>query len=172
MAVSHKAPESKYTLEGIIRYITNQCCHDERVIYYAGIGTQPYCAIRDMLLTKQLYSKTDRSQYKHIILLMGQDTDESNFIAATNEIAKAFYILTGCQLVYAVHANTDKLHMHMVINSIRYNDGTRLNVNNRMYFTMINICNRILERYGLEKVKTAERFIKEDYCEDIYLYCN
>lgn len=172
MAVSHKAPESKYTLEGIIRYITDQSRHDERVIYYAGIGTQPYYAIRDMLITKQLFSKTDRSQYKHIILLMGQDTDESNFITATDEIAKAFYNLTGCQLVYAIHANTEKLHMHMVINSIRYNDGTRLDINNRMYFTMINICNCILNRYGLEKVKTAERFIREDYGEDIYMYCN
>ena len=47
-----------------------------------------------------------------------------------------------------------------------------MDINNRMYFTMINICNCILNRYGLEKVKTAERFIKEDYGEDIYMYCN
>ncbi len=172
MTVSHKAPESRYTFEGIIRYITDQSRHDERVIYYAGIGIQPFFAIGDMLLIKQLYSKTDRSQYKHIILLMGQNTDETTFIAAANEIAGAFFRLTNCQLVYAIHSNTNKVHMHMVINSICYIDGSRLDINNRIYFTMIGICNYVLQKYGLEKVTTAERFIKDKYGDDICMYCN
>jgi hypothetical protein len=37
---------------------------------------------------------------------------------------------------------------------------------------MINICNKILLPYGLEKVRTAEKYIQEDYGTDVDSFCN
>ena len=71
-----------------------------------------------------------------------------------------------------IHANTDKIHMHIVLNSVRYSDGSKLDITNRIYFTMITICNKILLSYGLEKVRTAEKYIQEDYGIDVDSFCN
>lgn len=171
MAVLHKASENKRTLEGIISYIADQKAHDDKIAYYSGFGVQPFYAVRDMLIVKELYSKTDGSQYKHIILLMEGKTDENIFIMAAKEIADTLYNYTRCQIVFAIHSNTDKIHLHVVINSVRYTDGTKLNINNKTFFTIIKICNHILQKFGLEEITTANKFIRDDYGENIIDIC-
>lgn len=172
MGIFHKASESKHTLEGIIRYCTNQEGHGDKIIYYAGYGVDLYYPVRDMLITKYLYSKTGGSDYKHFVLSMEHNPEINSFLSAAKKIAEALYRFTGCQLVYAIHANTDKIHMHIVFNSVRYSDGSKLDITNRIDFTMINICNKILRSYGLEKVRTAEKYIQEDYGIDVDSLCN
>ena len=172
MGIFHKASESRYTLEGIIRYCTNQAGHGDKVIYYAGYGVDLYYPVRDMLITKYLYSKTGGSDYKHFVLLMEHNPEIYLFLSAAKKIAEALYRFTGCQLIYAIHANTDKIHMHIVFNSVRYSDGSKLDITNQIDFTMITICNKILLSYGLEKVRTAEKYIQEDYGIDVDSFCN
>ena len=172
MAIFHKVSESKYTMEGILRYITDQNGHDEKVISFSGFGLNLYYPVRDMLITKYLYSKTGGSDYKHFVLFMEHNPEINSFLSAAKKIAEALYRFTGCQLVYAIHANTDKIHMHIVFNSVRYSDGSKLDITNRIDFTMINICNKILRSYGLEKVRTAEKYIQEDYGIDVDSLCN
>jgi len=163
MAIFHKVSESKYTMEGILRYITDQNGHDEKVISFSGFGLNLYYPVRDMLITKYLYSKTGGSDYKHFVLLMEHNPEMTVFLNAAERIAGAMYQLTGCQLVYAIHTNTDKIHMHMILNSVRYTDGSKLDINNQLYFTMITVCNKILLQYGLEMVRTGEKYIRDDY---------
>ena len=172
MAIFHKVSESKYTMEGILRYITDQNGHDEKVISFSGFGLNLYYPVRDMLITKYLYSKTGGSDYKHFVLLMEHNPEVVLFLSAANKIAEALYRFTGCQLVYAIHANSDKIHMHIVFNSVRYSDGSKLDITNQIDFTMITICNKILLSYGLEKVRTAENYIQEDYGIDVDSFCN
>lgn len=78
----------------------------------------------DMLLIKKLYNKTGGLQYKQIILSLEEaESIEKNwagFIAVSEEAARAIAYITGCQVAYAVHSNTDNLHTHFVVNSVRF----------------------------------------------------
>ncbi|MBR1591048.1 MAG: relaxase/mobilization nuclease domain-containing protein [Acidaminococcaceae bacterium] len=173
MAIFHHISESRYTLDGVIKYIASGARHSGKVALYGGFYVNPYYASRDMQLFKKICSKEGGSQYKHFVLSL--DTDELpdcrnwkkyDYIPLSGpwepfqEIAAAIQKLTQCQMVFAVHANTSHLHMHMIINSVRMDTGMKLNIDYPLFITMLNICDETLNKYNVGRIHTYKGFIR------------
>ena len=177
MAIFTFLGEGNYTVEGVIRYIRgfiNKSGETDNVLYYDGLYLNPEFAARDMLLHKQLCSKEGGSQYKHYVLSLEENELPDNLDYGTIEgnsqwsvfpkVAWAIQKLTQCQIVYAVHTNTDNVHMHIVINSVRLDNYQKLNIDYQLFITMLHTCDDLLDCYGLSKIRGL-RFFDQNGCD-------
>lgn len=118
----------------LINYIQDDKSHNDEIIYYNAVGVDPAAAARDMQLCKMAYCKTKGLQGKHLIIALSKQ-EEAKIIAGNNiektadKIADIIYSNTGCQVAYAVHGNTDNLHIHYALNSVRIADGYKIQLN-------------------------------------------
>lgn len=54
--------------------------------------------------------------------------DTMRFQQAVKDISYLLFRQYQCQIAYAIHSNTDNLHAHFIINSVRYVDGYKLQI--------------------------------------------
>lgn len=126
--------KSTNNMTNLINYIQDDKSHNDNILYYNAIGVDPATAARDMQLCKMAYCKTRGSQGKHLIVALSKQ-EEAKIIAGNNiekaadKIADIIYSNTGCQVAYAVHGNTDNLHIHYALNSVRIADGYKMQMN-------------------------------------------
>lgn len=156
MAILKIVPGERYTLAGMIDYIGNTATHDDDILDENGVYVSNANHLMDMLLIKKLYNKTGGLQYKQIILSLEEaESIEKNwagFIAVSEEAARAIAYITGCQVAYAVHSNTDNLHTHFVVNSVRFSDGYKIQLNRNTTILMKSVISQILEQYAFNPV--------------------
>lgn len=145
------------TLDGIVKYIASNEEHNDLVLYYDAVGADPFRATRDMLSVKAAYNKRGGSEYVQIIVslmeaeIICQD-DVARFQSASRAIADMMFNKYCCQIAYAVHGNTDNLHAHFVINSVRYVDGYKLQLGKKELFQLKTIVSDILNQYGFSRL--------------------
>lgn len=126
--------KSTNNMKNLINYIQDDKSHDDNILYYNAVGVDPAAAARDMQLCKMAYCKTKGSQGKHLIVALSKE-EEAKIVAGNNvekvadKIADIIYSNTGCQVSYAVHGNTDNLHIHYALNSVRLGDGYKMQMN-------------------------------------------
>lgn len=126
--------KSTNNMKNLINYIQDDKSHNDEIIYYNAVGVDPAAAARDMQLCKMAYCKTRGSQGKHLIIALSKQ-EEAKIIAdnkvekVADKIADIIYSNTGCQVAYAVHGNTDNLHIHYALNSVRIADGYKMQMN-------------------------------------------
>lgn len=121
-------------MNNLINYIQDDKSHNDNILYSNAIGVDPATAARDMQLCKMAYCKTKGSQGKHLIVALSKQEEEklvagNNIEKAADKIADIIYSNTGCQVAYAVHGNTDNLHIHYALNSVRIADGYKIQMN-------------------------------------------
>ena len=126
--------KSTNNMKNLINYIQDDKRHDDNILYYNAIGVDPAVAARDMQLCKMAYCKTKGSQGKHLIVALSKQEEEK--LVADNKVEKTaakiadiIYSNTGCQVAYAVYGNTDNLHIHYALNSVRIADGYKMQMN-------------------------------------------
>lgn len=126
--------KSTNNMTNLINYIQDDKSHNDEIIYYNAVGVDPAAAARDMQLCKMAYCKTKGLQGKHLIVALSKQEEEK--LVADNKVEKAadkiadiIYSNTGCQVAYAVHGNTDNLHIHYALNSVRIADGYKVQLN-------------------------------------------
>lgn len=145
------------TLDGIVKYIASNEEHNDLVLAYRAVGADPFRATRDMLLVKAAYNKRGGNEYVQIIVslmeveIICQD-DVARFQSASRAIADMMFNNYCCQIAYAVHGNTDNLHAHFVINSVRYVDGYKLQLGKKELFQLKTIVSDILNQYGFSRL--------------------
>ncbi len=182
MAILHFISDQRYTLDGVIRYIkgrlnkekeVNECSkHYGEVRYYDALYVNPEYAARDMLLYKKICSKENGLQYKHIVLSL-EENELPDYIDRKSEgtqnlwnvfpnVAWAIQKMTQCQLAYAIHTNTKNVHMHVIINSVRLDNGQKLNIDYPFFIKMLNTCNEILRYYRLSEIRGLQGFSRDE----------
>lgn len=182
MAIFHYISDSRYTLDGVIRYIRGRLKkgndvrqtskHYGNVSDYDGLYVDPDHAAMDMLLFKNICSKEGGSQYKHFVLSL-EDNELVRYLNCMTpeglnrwdvfwDVAWAIQDITKCQLVYAVHTNTKNIHMHIIINPIRMDTYQKLNIDYQMFYGMIGTLNEILRSYRLREIRGGQGFCRDD----------
>lgn len=126
--------KSTNNMDNLINYIQDDKSHNDKILYCNAIGVDPAAAARDMQLCKMAYCKTKGSQGKHLIVALSKQEEEkvvagNNVEKVADKIADIIYSNTGCQVAYAVHGNTDNLHIHYALNSVRIADGYKMQLN-------------------------------------------
>lgn len=146
------------TLTGMIDYIASNEVHDNLVLDYCARGADPFRAARDMLNVKNYYNKMNGNEYVQMVLSLEEteinsETDIMRFKAVVKDTADMLFERYKCQLAYAVHGNTDNLHVHYVLNSVRYVDGYKLQIGpaelNNLKYTL----NKKMLMFGFTKIR-------------------
>ena len=146
------------TLTGMIDYIASNEVHDNLVLDYCARGADPFRAARDMLNVKNYYNKMNGNEYVQMVLSLEEteinsETDIMRFKAVVTDTADTLFERYKCQLAYAVHGNTDNLHVHYVLNSVRYVDGYKLQIGPAELNNLKYALNKKMLMFGFTKIR-------------------
>ena len=145
------------TLEGMIQYIADDAGHDNGVLFYSARGADPYRAARDMLNVQAAYNNLGGNEYVQVILSLAEDEissreDTMRFQQAVKDISHLLFSQYQCQVAYVIHGNTDNLHAHFIINSVRYVDGYKLQIGKGELYRLKASVSDILDRYVFSRI--------------------
>lgn len=93
------------------------------------------------------FNKTTGVQLRHFVLSF--TPDELDDPEEANEIACQITQFIGqeYQTIFAVHENTENLHIHFMFHAISYRDGHRYRGTKKEYYDLINFVKALLGQY-------------------------
>ena len=156
MAIFKIITRKPRTLHGIIFHINDVRTHsrDDKsgIADYQGLGVDITRAAKDFALTKVLLHQRTGNMYQHLIVSVTEEESiKKNLLKLcriATRIGNYIYHKEQCQIVWAIHTNTENYHIHFLVNSVRLN-GEKYSIN---WAT--------LNQY---KVKFSEFLIAEDF---------
>ncbi len=123
-----EAISSKANIKRIINYITQDKKTTADLI--TGKDCMAESCLKEMLYTKNLYNKTGGRQYIHIIQSFNpKDNLTPNQVHnAGLKLAKTF---NGFQVLVATHIDKEHLHNHLVVNSVSFENGYKIQMSKK-----------------------------------------
>lgn len=134
--------------KGSLRYI----CRDDKTEnkeWVTAINCTSQTAYEEFRNTKQLYGKTDGTQYFHFVQShpSGYDISPDTALEIAKEFAeKAF---AGFQCVIACHTDAPHIHCHFIVNSVSCEDGHKFRSNKFTLQKMRELSDEICQRHGV-----------------------
>ena len=121
-------------------------------------------ATEEMMRVKEFYGKIDGRVATHgIISLDREESDEANagkLMLLLNDFMEALF--PEHQVVYAVHTNTENLHIHFVINTVGL-DGKKIHMDRSFMKKVFEpTLNKLAEKYGFTPNEKWRRDVVED----------
>ena len=142
-----KAISSRASIGKAINYITKNEKTEEKLI--SGIECSPNTAIDEMKATKEIWNKKGGRQYKHFIHSFppGEKitTEQAHKIA--KELCQERF--KGHEVIIATHKDTKHIHSHIIVNSVNYENGYKLNWSKHDLIMMKEHCNNLSRENGL-----------------------
>ena len=123
-----EAISSKSNIKRIINYVTQDKKTNENLI--TGKDCLAESCLEEMLYTKNLYHKNSGRQYIHII----QSFDPKDNLSAEqvhNVGIKLANTFNGFQVLVATHIDKNHLHNHLVINSVSFENGYKIQMSKK-----------------------------------------
>ena len=144
-----KAVNSKSSIGIAINYISKKEKTEEKLI--SGIDCNPKTAIDEMKATKELYDKNSGRQYAHFIQSFNPKDNISPEKA--HQIGKEFieknHKFQGHEIILATHKDKDHIHNHFIINSVNYENGSKLHTTKQEYQEMKDFSNQLSKDHNL-----------------------
>lgn len=159
-----KAVSSRASIGRAIKYITKDEKTEEKLV--SGIECNPNTAIEEMKATKEIWGKTEGRQYKHFVHSFPPDekiTPEKAHEIATELCKERF---KGHEVLIATHKDKDHIHSHIIVNSVNYEDGHKLQWSKKDLAQMKEHCNELSKQHGLSVPERGEEittYNKEKY---------
>ena len=144
-----KASQSGASLKHIINYVTQPKKTEEHLI--AGVDCDPQNAYDDMMLTKELFHKTNGRQYKHFIYSFppGEAITPEQVLENAQRLVTETPALQGYQALIAVHQDRKHIHAHIVVNSVHAETGYKLQWSKKDLADLKERCNTLSQAQGL-----------------------
>lgn len=123
-----EAISSKSNIKRIISYVTQDKKTNVNLI--TGKDCMAESCLEEMLYTKNLYHKNSGRQYIHII----QSFDPKDNLSAEqvhNVGIKLANTFNGFQVLIATHIDKNHLHNHLVINSVSFENGYKIQMSKK-----------------------------------------
>ncbi len=123
-----EAISSKANIKRIISYVTQDKKTNVNLI--SGKDCMAESCLEEMLYTKNLYHKNSGRQYIHII----QSFDPKDNLSAEqvhNVGIKLANTFNGFQVLVATHIDKNHLHNHLVINSVSFENGYKIQMSKK-----------------------------------------
>ena len=145
-------------MKNALEYITNPE-KTQNGLYIGGINcvTSARGAFVQMSQTKKQLNSNGTRQAYHFVLSCppGEGTPEIMM-----ELTRRFleeYLKDEYEVLYAVHDNTEKVHSHIIFNSVSFRTGKKYRYENGDWEKIIQpIVNKLCEEYGLSKLEMEE----------------
>lgn len=150
-------------LKNAINYIFDPEKTSDHLIYSRGVAKMS--AYEDMRFIKELYCKATGRQYLHWVLSHDKGVPLEIVKAVNLEVLKL--IGNEFQVVAATHTNTQNLHTHFVLNSVKVRDGKKFSQSRKEMLQFRQAINEILQAHGLKTIGTTEDFQMSDQIEEV-----
>lgn len=158
-----EAISSKANLKTIINYVTQDKKTSEKLI--TGKDCLAESSLEEMLYTKNLYNKNTGRQYIHIIQSFdpNDNLSKEKVHIAGLELAEKF---NGFQVLVATHIDKEHLHNHLIINSVSFENGYKIQMSKKDLQDLKNYSDEICLKIGASVIPKKEKtnYIKrKDY---------
>lgn len=140
--------------ETVVRYINNpyKTIHG----FCGGVHVTENDIADSMEKVAQQFGKTNGVKLRHFVLSFTPDEIDKPEIANAIACQIAMFIGREYQVAFAVHENTENLHIHLVFNSISYVDGHRYYGKKKEYYDLVNfVKHQLYHNYGLYLVTVS-----------------
>ena len=153
-----KAVSSKASIGKAIKYVTKPEKTEEKLI--SGIECSPQTAIQEMMATKEMWGKTEGRQYKHYVQSFKPDEDITPEKA--HELAKELCKdrFKGHEVLIATHTDRDTIHSHIIVNSVNYETGYKLNRSKHDLAQMKEYSDELCKANGLSVTVKGENSLR------------
>ena len=123
-----------------------------------GIHCNPNSAVSDFFEVKTQFNKhTGVLAYHGYISFPNADNlDPVDVLSLAKEIAEEMWG-ANFQVLLAVHTNTETLHCHFLVNSVSYVDGHKAIDNDKNYYKLKGISDKVCMKYGLSIPEKGQR---------------
>lgn len=113
----------------------------------------PKTCYLEMMMTKQRFKKTDGVCFYHFVHSFSEKEKVSPWKA--NQVARELTerLFPNYECVVATHTDTDNIHSHIVVNSVRHTDGKKLHLNPSSLEEMRRINDLICTSHGLSALE-------------------
>ena len=154
-------------LERNLKYICDSDKTDGGRNIGGNAGRSHEAAYQTMIMNKQLWGKTDKTQGFHYILSFDPAVPVS--IQTAHAVAKEFCdeLLQGnYYYLYAIHDDREHLHIHVTFDSVSMTDGKKFHSPKGDWERRIQpITDRLCRKYDLPTLQYTERKRSVDYGE-------
>lgn len=132
---------------------------------YNLLSTDINFAVQEMMEVKEFYHKTDGRAALHGVISL--PVEESHLVNSSGLMKLCHDTLSEVfpnhQAIYAVHTNTDNLHIHFIVNSVGLN-GKKIHQDNNFIKGVLQPCvNKYAREYGFTPNINWEKQKKEQY---------
>ena len=137
--VAGRGEKNKFFDGEAYRSAVNYILDPEKAAYAGGCNVSSVrLAAQEMEETAMEFGQEDGKKVRHSVLSF--DPKEHVTPEQANRFAKQIiqYYAPEHQMVYAVHTNTDDVHIHFVMNHISYVDGHRYQGKKKDYYGFMN----------------------------------
>ena len=144
--------EDKYcddnALRDVINYITRGYQLPDNMI--GAYGVTKNNAAMQMELVSQAYWKYSNCRLRHwVVSFSEEDNVTLEEVRQIADRSAAFY-KSRYQIIYAIHTDTDNIHVHFVMNRISYRDGKAYNGKYSDFYDYRNHLSKLCGRYGVK----------------------
>lgn len=144
--------EDKYcddnALRDVINYITRGYQLPDNMI--GAYGVTKNCAAIEMELVSRAYWKYSNCRLRHwVVSFSEEDNVTLEEVRQIADRSAAFY-KSRYQIIYAIHTDTDNIHVHFVMNRISYRDGKAYSGKYSDYYDYRNHLSKLCGRYGVK----------------------
>ena len=137
--------------EDVISYVIddNKMIHN----YSGGVQVDEHDIAGSMKQVSAHFQKETGVQIRHFIISF--ESYELSNPLIVNEIAMHVvrYLGKEYQAIYAVHENTESLHIHIIMNSVSYIDGHRYRGTKAEHYEFMDFLRNVLKHYGITKLR-------------------
>ena len=156
-----EAISSKANIKRIINYVTQDKKTTADLI--TGKDCMAESCLEEMLYTKNLYNKTGGRQYIHIIQSF-DPKDNLTPIQVHNAGLKLANTFNGFQVLVATHIDKEHLHNHLVVNSVSFENGYKIQMSKKDLQYLKNYSDEICLEMGASVIpkKDKTNYIKRN----------
>ena len=137
-------------LSDVSRYILNPYKTFHK--YTGGIHVDMNDPAGSMDAVAEQHKKQKGVRLWHFIVSFTEDECPSPIVADSIGEDIIEWLGEEYQAVYAVHEDSNEVHLHIVFNSVSYVDGHKYRGNKAEYYDMLYTVKDILRHYGIKRV--------------------
>lgn len=149
-------PEGKYHDDDSLHDVVNYIMQSSKALsgYIGGIAVDPYDAVYQMEMLSMYYGKDHGVRLRHMILAFTNNELGNSLTYAAEKAERLAYLIAlyygrEYQTVYAVHENTDSIHIHFVMNTTSYLNGRKYVGTKGDLYKFINHIKSVLSSYSI-----------------------
>ena len=133
--------------KNVMDYIFNP--DKSKCALYGFYQVDPMNPSKSMRDVAEAFGKTNGIQIRHYIISFTKYEMREPIIV--DQIAQKIstYFQDQYQCVYAIHEDTEYLHIHLICNAVSYVDGHRYRGNKTEYYDFVSWLKRLLSKYSI-----------------------